>query len=109
MADERPLYEDSQLLVDYLPNGIKEHFLLIKPDGNYLLPRGCLEKFATTSRDELELEIENISRNMIYEARERGLGVADLCLAIAQAYIEEERRKEINISKMKYRQSMAIE
>lgn len=91
---EKPLYEDSQLLVDYLPNCIEDHFLLIKPDGNYIIPRGCLEDFARTSRDRLKSKMMTLHEFMVREAREKGLSVDSLGLAIAKAYIEEERRRE---------------
>ena len=91
---EKPLYEDSQIKIDYLPGSIEDHTLLIKPDGEYILPQGCLREFATTSRDKIEMKIRTLNELIVCDAVGQRLDIDSLGLAIAQAYIEEERRRE---------------
>jgi len=59
---EKPLYEDEQLKVDYLPNSVEDHELFIKRADSrdswvYILPRAVLRDFARTPRGKLRSRI----------------------------------------------------
>jgi len=95
MAKERPLYEDPDIRIESMPESPQEHLLYLLRNGeelNYILPRSCLKDFATTPRPGLESKMRNINYDMVRDALNRGLSVDSLGVAIAQAYIEKERR-----------------
>lgn len=105
MPEETPLYEDSAIRITPMPRNPQEHFiyfhncrdeethpLMQKPRvSRYLIPRGCLKEFATTSRDGLLRKLKNLNEDMVHDALSRGLSSEALGLAMTQAYNEEER------------------
>jgi len=96
MADERPLYEDPNIKIEPMPNSPDDHFIYFISKGQepsqYIILRGCLREFATTSRDNIGMKMKTLNELMVTDAANRGLSIDSLGFAIAQAYIEEERR-----------------
>lgn len=95
MEQNPVLYEDKDIRVEHHPTSHEDHLLWLLSGGeplNYIIPRGCLNEFATTSRDRMYLAMRAMNRDMVEEAERRGLGVDSLGLAMAKAYIENERR-----------------
>jgi hypothetical protein len=90
------LYQDRDMRVEHHPTSHEDHLLFLLSNGGeelqYIIPRGCLREFATTSRDRLELAMRCMNGDMVDEAERRGLSVDSLGLGMAKAYIENERR-----------------
>ncbi|MBS3094166.1 hypothetical protein J4474_00735 [Candidatus Pacearchaeota archaeon] len=94
-SERKPLYQDSRIKVDYLPNAIEDHELITDDgDGPYLiLQRGILEQCARTSRDRFPELIERITNfTFTPSLNESGLTLDSIHVAICQAYMEQERR-----------------
>ena len=93
---ERPFYEDPELKIANSPYSFQDHTLYFiqsgQEEGRYIIPRGCLEEFATTPRDRLELKLITMNETLVLHAIQRGLTIDSLGMAFAQAYIEQERR-----------------
>jgi hypothetical protein len=105
MVNERPLYQDSEIKIEMHPRSHEDHLLYLCSWGeeelNFIIPRGCLRELATTPRDRLELKMRNLNSDMVEIAFSRGLTPDSLGLAIAQAYIEDERRIQNIASSLK--------
>lgn len=95
MNDNKPLYEDPDIRIEHHPRSHEDHLLYLKRNGeelNYIIQRGILREIARTPRHEVEEIMRRINEIMVQDARQRGLSVDSLGYAIAQAYIEDERR-----------------
>lgn len=96
MTKEKPLYEDEQIKIDYLPSSIEDHLLYIKEksgeESRYLMERGILSELARTSRGGIERKIATINQSILFTLREEKIGIDGLHVALCQAYAEEERR-----------------
>ncbi len=89
------LYEDRDMRIEHHPTSHEDHLLFLLRNGeelNYIIFRGCLREFATASRDRMGLAMRTMNRDMVDEAERRGLSVDSLGLAMAKAYIEDQRR-----------------
>jgi len=92
MTDEKPLYEDEQLKIDYLGTSIDDHELIINNEYSYVIPRGILEELATTKRGNVARKIHAFNELILYAIDKEGIGVDGLHVALCQAYIEEKER-----------------
>ena len=94
MAEEKPLYQDEQLKIDYLSG--EDHLLFIKEkngrETNYVIARGILSELATTPREGIERKIATFNDMILFALKKEGIGVDGLHIALCQAYAEEERR-----------------
>ena len=96
--ENRVLYEDSDMRIEHHPTSHEDYLLFLlsgREELQYIIQRGCLEEFATISRDRMGLAMRCMNRDMVDEAERRGLGVDSLGLAMAKAYIEKERCYQI--------------
>jgi hypothetical protein len=103
MANQKPLYEDPEIRIDHHPNSHEDHLLYLLSKGeeiNYLIQRGILKTLATTPRHEVEVIMRRVNETMVEDARCRGLTVDSLGYAIAQAYIEQEKRLDDLVAQM---------
>jgi len=94
MAKEEPIYQDSQLKIEF--HASEEYFLYLKDktgeEKGYLLPRGILQELAQTKRGGMERKINALNEEILYAARQEGISADSLHVALCQAYSEEERR-----------------
>ncbi len=94
--DQKPLYQDERLKIDYHPSSVEDHIVYIKERAgaeiNYIIPHGILEELARTPRGEIERKISNWNDELIYRIKREEIGVDGLHVAICQAYIEQEER-----------------
>ena len=96
MSDEKPLYQDSRIKVDYLPDCHEDHGLAIDEGGErgafLVLQRGVLEELARTNRDGLPSKITTMNSIFLYALERTGLTLDAIHVAICQARMEEVRR-----------------
>ena len=100
MVDEKPLYEDPDITIDYMRSSPQYHVLILHKEveaTSYLFGRGVLKDGARTPRHKLEGFLKNYNEPMVIDAEMRGLNADALGVAIAQAHIEEERRIELSM------------
>ena len=94
--DEKPLYEDNLLKIDYNPRATDEHILFVKQNNeekiSYFIQRGVLADFAKTRRGALEIRIDTYQPMMLYHIKDEGIGVDGLHVALLHAHMEEEKR-----------------
>jgi len=94
--DEKPLYQDERLRIDYHPSSVEDHLVYIKERAgeeiNYLIPRGILEELARTPRGRIERKINLWNDELVYRVKREGIGVDGLHVALCQAYIEQKER-----------------
>jgi hypothetical protein len=93
--DDEPLYQDSKLKVDYLPNS-EDHFLEIGKDTNkkrYIIQRGVLEDLARSPRGDLERVINTVNDWILSDINREGISVDGLHVAFCQAYMTERDRE----------------
>jgi len=84
MSENEPLYEDSKLIIDYLPNSPEDYQMIIGKK-KYLFQRGILKELGTCKAERLEGILKQININL-------KLPNAYLQKCFSKAYIEEERR-----------------
>jgi hypothetical protein len=103
---ERLLYRDFEMTIDALPNSPEDHYITFHTIGHkdcrYIIQRGVLRELATTSRDGLGSKMMTSNESMVRDAKERGLSVDALGVAIAQAFLEEDRRYQEEASEMRW-------
>jgi len=91
---EEPIYQDNQLKIEF--HASEEYFLLLKDkkgkETSYLLPRGILQELAQTQRGGIERKIGAFNEEILHAAKQEGISVDSLHVALCQAYAEEERR-----------------
>ena len=99
MAEEKPLYQDEQLKIDYFERAPEEHLLYIRDlhekkgeEMSYVIPRGILSELATTSRGGIERKIAAFNDMILFALQKERIGIDGLHVALCQAYAEEERR-----------------
>lgn len=93
--EEKPLYEDSKLVIDYSISHPEDHLLIIKElDQEYILPRGTLKELATCHVNKVSKKVVNLDGELFLNISKSFLGVDYFGLACSRAYIEEERRIE---------------
>ncbi|MBS3078562.1 hypothetical protein J4218_00395 [Candidatus Pacearchaeota archaeon] len=105
MNENFVLYEDPQIRVRVNERSPEDHYLDLlgggKEEREYIIPRGCLRELATTTRDRFPLKIDTLNWIMLNDANERGLTADSIGFALAQAYIESERRYQDVASSMR--------
>jgi hypothetical protein len=115
MAEE-PLYQDSQLRIDYHPSSHEDHILYLKEDSmnslvsgsnpedefSFVLERGFLQDMARLPRGELEQMIDRIHPTLRVHLARGGVGVDGLHVAICQAYHEQEERMQHELQTLKF-------
>jgi len=93
--DEKPLYEDPQLMITNF-GSTDEHLLFVNEkigeQINFIIPRGCLKEFAETPRGELERKLHDVNPLVIAELKQERIDVDYIHIALCQAYIENQRR-----------------
>ncbi|MDP2628467.1 MAG: hypothetical protein Q8P15_01060 [Nanoarchaeota archaeon] len=102
MPEEKPLYEDSDLKIDYFksPDGNKscedhEIQFVCSNERYILLQRGVLKELAHAKRSRLIQILDNISGHMSFkDLRRHNLTADAIGVAAHCAYIEEEKRFE---------------
>jgi hypothetical protein len=97
MPEEQPLYRDSQIEIGFNPNSPEDHYIKFIVGGEkleFLIQRGILRELARNNRDEFQSKIDMVDEMIGYTARERKLTYSDMHVAIIQAYMEEESRRD---------------
>lgn len=93
---EPPLYQDKKIRIDYLSHSVEDHLLFIKPECGeeigYIIPRGVLSELARTKRGGIENKLNAMNPLILSEAKQVGIGVDGLHVALSQAFREEEDR-----------------
>ncbi len=93
---EKPLYQDEQLRIDYLPTSVDDHVLFIKDhsgeERQYIIQRGILRDMARAQRGTLERMIGTFNHMLLFALRKEDIGIDSLHVAVCQAYAEEEER-----------------
>lgn len=105
MADEKPLYDDGQLKVDYWPRSPEDHYLRVKVadiDREFILTRGILEELVLAPRKEFALKLNAVNDQILGVVRradevlkEKGemlVGEDGLHIALALAFVEDQQR-----------------
>lgn len=105
MAD-KPLYQDTQIKIDHLPNSADDHILYIDHNGEdleYIIPRGVLHELARLPRGGIEEKIAVWNPNILFMLEQKRIPVDGLHISICQAYMEEERRyQEFRLTEQEY-------
>jgi len=114
VQDNPVLYQDPQIEVKFNPKSPEDHILYLhKPGGEegmgFHIPRRCLEELAKTPRDKAEEKMKTLNDIMVRYTEDLGLSVDSLGYAMAQAYIEEKRRYDINERQMRMRSGLTQE
>ena len=103
--DEKPLYQDEILKIDYFKRAPNEHFLHVtnKQGGSsiYIIPRGILSELAQAGRGGIESKISNLNSDILLAIKNEGISIDGLHVALCQAYAEEESRMREFMSKQK--------
>jgi len=96
---EKPLYQDEKIKVDYLPNSTSDHLLFVKEkDGEwaeYIIQRGILQELARMPRGGIEEKIAVFNELILLSIKKEEIGIDGLHVALCQAYMEEEDRKNL--------------
>jgi hypothetical protein len=104
MDKQKPLYEDPDIKIEHHPRSHEDHLLFLMSGGeelNYIIQRGILEEIATTPRHRVKEKMRRVNELMVEDAYSRGLSVDSLGFAMAQAYIEQERRLNVLVDQMR--------
>ena len=83
-----PLYEDGQIVIHYCMNHNGAHILNIG-DGSYFLDAGILDDLATTPRGDLTGKLDSVNPAIVRDARQHGMSVDSIGMALAQARVRE--------------------
>ena len=93
MAEEKPLYQDDRIKIDYYDRSPEDHLLFIKDqqgkEARYIIPRGILKDIALCDRRRQTVMTFNPS--MAVAIQESGIE-GRIYSAIGLAYREEQRR-----------------
>jgi len=102
---QQPLYQDNRLTISYWPNSVDDYQLIIKgKDGEetmQILQRGVLEELAKTPRERLEIKLDAINPILPRLLQKEEINKDWLHVALCQAHIEEEQRRESFASQMR--------
>ncbi|MDO8468086.1 MAG: hypothetical protein Q7S56_04035 [Nanoarchaeota archaeon] len=99
-VEERKLYEDSQIIIEYFQNSFEDHFVSIKKaKSGFLLQHGVLEGLARINRDRFKSSLNAVCPSIDYLCEVGEVSVDALDSAIAKAYIETQRRSEVEMRK----------
>ena len=93
---EKPLYEDNQIKIDYLPTSINDHILYInygRKSFEFIIPRGILSDLARTKRGGIASKINTFDPSILHALGNIGLSIDGLHVALCQAYMEEEEER----------------
>ncbi|MFA5856745.1 MAG: hypothetical protein WC867_05275 [Candidatus Pacearchaeota archaeon] len=103
MSTIDPLYEDDNIRIeDFLASPNLTSFYFISNNNiisQYFIPKDKIKEIANSNRSVAKSLITSLDKDLLFDAKNKGLSIDYLGLSIASAYRELEKRLEISFEK----------